>query len=380
MSDRRRGSLCAASRLGVMIALLLTPAFASAQDAAEARAALVAGRVRLAVALAELDSLRKARTAVLDDSVRIGGRLVRYPSDALPEDGRAWLVDGIEAAQEALVERFGARATGLVDTNAWEIRVARAVLPYRQVDLFAPLIDGRNIYLSGKLKIGAQEVRAVALTAAGAQAARRHSTLTSYAGTMSFDDEDSRFVRAARNLALGTSSVGRRCVAGAVGACRVVLSPARGAPPLSVWFSREDHRAIVAASEMRRRRDSVGVRQREACRGGDDEVCDAIVARLEITYPFREDVRATFAAHAVLAGGEAGLARLDAARGSYADDPLALLVHVSGLSEERLIAEWQQRITSAAATAAQPPVAPFAISAAFWCGLLLLGASRRRPR
>lgn len=361
-----------------LLTVVLGPAAVGAQDAAAARAAVVAGRARADAALAELDSLRKARTAVLDDSLRIGGRLVRFSSTAFPASERDWLIDGVESAHAWLTEKFGASAPSLVDQNAWEVRSSRIVLKYRE--LHAPIVEGRNIDLSSRRGLEAADVRTVALTAAGAHVAQRHPVLHAYAVSMSFDDSDSRNVRAARDLALGTSSVGRRCAAGAVGACRTVLSPARGAPPLTVWFTREDHRAIVAASEMRLRRDSIGVRRRETCLAGDDALCDEIVSRLKVTYPFRDDVRATFAAHAVVAGGEAGLARLDAARGRFEGDPLGLLVHVSGLAEERLIADWQQRVSSAAAADSQPPVAPLVFSAAFWCGLLLFGASRRRPR
>jgi hypothetical protein len=369
----RRGAIAA-----LVVATLVAPSSARTQTAAAAREAVVAGRERSEAALAALDSVRKARTAVLDDSLRIGGRLVRFSSTGLPESERDWLIGGLEGASVWLAEHFGALAPSLVDPRAWEVRSSRIVRQYRE--LHAPISDGRSIYLSTRSGLEAEDVRAAALTAAGAHAAGRHSTLEAYAASLSFDEEDSRFVRAARDLALGTSSVGRRCAAGAVGACRTVLSPARGAPPLTVWFSREDHRAIVAASEMRLRRDSIGVRRREACLAGDNALCDEIVSRLRVTYPFRDDVRATFAAHAVVAGGEAGLARLDAARGSFDGDPLGLLVHVSGLTEERLIADWQRRVSSAAAAEAQPPVAPLVFSAAFWCGLLLLGASRRRPR
>ena len=381
MSERARGLRRAVIAAGIAAAALALPAIGATQEAEAARQALLSMRQRMAASGISYDSVRRARIAVFNDSLRAGGRLVRFNSAGMPPDEREWLTGGLEAAQRTLETRFGAAAPGLVDTNAWEVRTSAANLGTSSRELFAPLPGGRNVHLSGRLPIKSEDVAEVALDAAGAALARRHPTLERYAESMNLEQSAERYVRAARDLALGNSTLGRRCVAGAVGACRVVLSPARGASPLTVWFTREDHRAIIASSRANRaRRDSIGVRMREACLGGEDDVCERVAERLQLTYPVRADVRATFAAHAVETGGEAGLARLEAAHDRFAEDPVGLLVHVSGVPEEQLITTWQRRLVAAATGDSQRPLAPFAVSAAFWCGLLLFGASRRRPR
>lgn len=386
MSDRGRGAVGRALVLAGALIALTSPGVvraARAQDLDALRRELDIASAREVQAQRNVDSLRRDRTAVLNDSVKASGRLVRFNANALPTNDRARLLEALDSAARSLEARFGASAPSLMDSLPWELRSSRVRMgSARVLEMFAPTIDGRRLGVAFRLPMPMDDITALALGAAGAKAATGHPTLERFARTMSLETTDGRYVRAALNMALSNSAVGRRCAAGAIGACRTVLSPPDGPSPLSVWYARGDYRSIVAASQpTRARRDSAGVRSREAClRNGDDAECERIVSEMQLTYPFHENVRGTFAAHAVETGGAAGLERLRAARDRYVDDPIGLLAHVSGETEDDLIKAWQRRLHAAAVADSQPPVVPLAISAAFWCALLLLGASRRRPR
>ncbi len=391
MSEERSPSwrLLACAIAGLLVC---APDQLATQDANAARAELRSVQRRHHASVVSTDSLRQSRTARLDDSLRAGGRLVRFNRASLASGDRERLVRGLEQAHEELITRWGPGGAALIDSLPWDLRsLSESVirrssarrLPAVRVtqQLRAPTPGGKALGLTFNSPLSPDDVTALALQAAGQQIARAHPTLAQFAPSISFEDSERVFASAAENLALSVSSVGARCAAGGVGACRAVLAPLRGASPRAVYFDPEDYREMVAASSSAKsRRDSSTMHDVARCLEHDRPACARVVARLPDRYPFREQVRSSFALHALQQGGPAGLDRLVASQDRYVDDPLGLLAYVSGQEEAALIRGWHERIRAAGALRAAPPLAPLVVTAVFWSGLLLIGATLRRPR
>ena len=373
---RLRGWLLLALAAGVPAIM------AQAQDTEAARRAMIALEARSREAGRATDSVVNARTATLNDSLRAAGRVVRFGDRALLPGDRQRMDEALTSAHRSLEERFGTGAAALTDTLVWELRSPRVWDGAARVQLRAPTADGDALTITYLPPVPEERVSGLALQAAGIALVQRHPTLALFAPRMTLEESGTAYGGAVRSLALSTASVGGRCAAGALGACRIALGPSGAASALSTYYVPADYRAVVAASaSARQRRDSLSVRQRERCLDDDDDAsCEALVHRLNVGYPFLGMVRETFAAHALEVGGAAGLVRLDSARGQFQDDPISLLTYVSGVSESALFAGWRTRLLAAAARESRPPIAPVLFSTLLWSGFLFFVAVRRRPR
>jgi hypothetical protein len=247
---------------------------------------------------------------------------------------------------------------------------------------YTPAYGGRK-YTALKRPIEARPIEIVMRSTAAANASRLHPLTTRYVlDGATFDDAGDELARAASNLALAGSATGRRCLQGAIADCRIVLGERSELTFLARFYEPGDWPALVR--RVRSKPEDAPANwsaERTRClEEGTADICGPLMPFVPVRYPFGAAVRATFFSEAVLAGGEQGLQRLVAARGAYADDPLGLLAHVAKLPEDSLIARWRTNVAEQGRLASRDPIAPVLLTSLAWSGLLLFGASLRRPR
>lgn len=379
-----RALLLATATVSALLVTAVGPRPLRAQsDVAALRRQYDAVESRRIVAASALDSLRRAARRVLDDSLLAGGRTVAFVSAQLTLDDRERLSTALRDEWRALERAFGASAPLLLDGIAWKVEamLRRGVRGDLRLEFESPLGGSRYVMLSSP--IDARVVARVSRRVAAEQATRLHPVLAAYVGDggVTFDSLGDERVAAARDLALAGSALGRRCLEGATNDCRRVLRPTEGASVLNRYFEPGDWPDLA----RRARSPSSGDRTewnraREECvERGEREVCEAVLRAATPPVPFRREVRGTFVVDALLAGGEKGLERLVAARGDFLGDPIGLLAHVAGHSDESLAASWQARVAVAGREASRHPVAGVLVSSVAWGLLLLGGATLRRP-
>jgi hypothetical protein len=349
---------------------------------------------RRVVAASALDSLRRAVARVLDDSIEAGGRRVRFVGEQMNETNREILTQTLIAERAWLESKFGAHAATLVDSSAWDIEQARAYRSFAprlrrrtptvvglRLDYVTPAGAKRNVVF--KLTIDTLGLQSVARAVAGERATQLHPTLQAYvrSGTTLGDAREPE-ARASQSLALAGSVRGRRCRQGSIEDCRVILAGPTDVSSFSVYFDESDHHEMVRRAAAPRPNASAAVKEdRERClESRATDACAVAAQRVASRYPFRDVVRTSFAAHALMMGGAAGLDRLVAARGSYEDDPVGLLAHVADVPVDTLVAQWQARVAESGDLATRDPIAPVLFTTLAWSSLLLVAATARRPK
>jgi hypothetical protein len=376
MSDRARAIVLA-------LCLLAVGPRARAQESSRA-AALRSEIARLggdaAAAFRVVDSLRNAESP--SAIITAGGRTLRVDTASIAPADVERLREGLELGAAQLRERYGTAAMLLVDTTVWRAYTGsfRGVL-------------GRSVTLRDRTRGVARQVglprpvdpASVAqfvLQRAGAELPRLAPTLGAYVGQdVSLHLTPEQFELTGREMALSSASAARRCALGAVLACHAVLSHASGPKGLALWYETADYPMLLSSAVSRGAvvgADSLFYEDLHACTDEREAAaCERAVQRVEITQPFSANLRATLVQHALEEGGREALERLQSA-GAEGTAALPLLAHVAGTSEDSLIIGWQQR-TAAELAASRSGEAPLALSTVFWCGVLLAGASLRRP-
>jgi hypothetical protein len=386
MSDRARRIMPRRVALaGTAAIALCVPAVprAHAQEpsrAAELRTEIARLGRDAAAAFRTVDSLRNAESPSV--TVTAGGRTLRVDTATIAPADVERLRDGLELGAAELRERYGATAMRLVDTTVWHAYTGlqRGVL-------------GRSVTLRDRTRgiarqvglprpVDPERIAQFVLQRAGAELPRLAPTLGAYVGQdVSLQLTPEHFELAGREMALSNASAARRCALGAVLACRAVLTHASGSAGLTLWYETGDYPMLLASAVSRGAvadADSLFYVDLLACTDErDTAACERAVQRVEITQPFSTNLRATLVQYALERGGREALDRLQD-DGAADIAALPLLAHVAGTSEDSLIVGWQ-RHTGAALAASRSGAAPFALSTAFWCGLLLAGASLRRP-
>jgi len=322
----------------VLALTCLTPCAAAlgAQTAAEMSQRIHAMQDSLQATRARYDARRARATLPLNDSIVTDGVTVLFHA-ALAARDRAAVRQGIADARSLLDTRFGAGAAKLVEGTVWSI------MSVAQFDGRAPtagFVEGRvpreRSRVAG-MPLRAEDVEDVVLQRAAHRLLDRAPVVAAFtAGTYDFNEQDRPLYIAQKMLALSASSVARRCAAGAIGACRTILD----SHAADQWFAATDTvppngRAIppgVKASVL-------GV----ALELGGTRVIDAL------------------------------------ARPQASDDAVAILADAAGVTPDSLLHSWTTQLQAAATETAAPPF-PLAATAAFWCGIFLLAATRRRPQ
>ncbi len=334
---------------------------------------------RLATARKDsLEAIAKAADAEFTELLSAGGRSVRIRPGSLTEREQTAIVDGLERADARLRARFGEDLSIFRDTLRWKAWYA----PSWKLRVFE-LNVGQAMHVGGSQRDlwrgpTAEAIESVALTQAVRNFIDRVPTLQRLTGgDFSLSVGDGRFARAGRELALSWASAGRRCAAGSVAACRAVITVRPNARNLTLYFEPSDYRAVVTSGQLPTDADSVLFASRRRCLAGSDSACVNVIPALgKIPDPFSGGLRATLVHHALEMGGMSALARLRERQSET--DPLAVLSHVAGVSEDSLLRSWQVRVSERVAAERYSPGRD-ALAAFGWTALVLVGALRRKP-
>lgn len=359
-------------------AALLRPATAAAQDATDELQRLRAAYSRAERAESTFQMLRDGGDRY-GDSLSAAGVTVHFAATALDDENRASLAEGLEQGAATLRARLGEAGATLVDSAHWYLQGYRGVSGrLAQYELAAsPRMTFQRIRLDGP--IDPAEVARFVVRAAGDRLATVAPAVAQYArATIDLAPTEAVFEQVGRELSLTWSAAGRRCARGSIEGCRAVLTRASGAEALSLWFDPSDHRAVIVAASMPPAGlDSAFYAERHRCYEGDDAACTRLVPRVPVKDPFSTNVRASFVAHALEVGGAGALDRLRAASAAGVD-PITMLATTAGTEPESLIGGWQAR-SAAALADGRSPMLPVVLTTAAWCGVLLVGATRRKP-
>ena len=364
---------------GTMLLAAGVPAHAQVELERTARARAIEARAATVAARDAFVSSRHTATAALSDSQAIGGMLLRWSTDSIPESDVERIADGVREAQASLEGRFGDAGVALLAGLSLKVLAPQRMFRGSVMRLVTSLERGGQIY-STKSPVNPERVRDYLLGQAGTRLWESHPRLRLYpSSTLSLEETATDNALAARAMSMMSSGPGRRCATGAISACRAILTPATGARAMALWYDPEDDRSIAVATrhyQLPADKPELARAREECTEDGEATACRTIVAALPATYPYGAIVRGSLMAHALELGGADGLHRLQT--DTVTPDPLALLASVAGVSEDSLITAWQRAGTEAVDEQSGSFV-PLSLSAFFWCGLLLFGATRRRP-
>lgn len=346
MSEISRQSRPVLAALALLLAGALLPtalqgqAAASANDQAtalaEVRARVDALRDSVRIAKAAYDRARADITASLTDTLTVGTRRVLIAPHTLSDADIAALREALERHEAELRERFGPSASALLDSIPWQLTRRPGG---RSVSITARADEGAPTVAPFTLPLDREALQRFARSQAGVRARTLHPALPRFVGGELTLTPDSTQIRLAkRSLALGSSSVGRRCALGAVGSCRALLTDATGDAAKSLWYAADDEAA-------------------------------------SLRYPYSAHVRSSFGAHALSLGGADAINRLQAADRNA--DPLSVLATVAGMSPDAVIESWTKALDATDGTA-RAPMLPITLGTLAWCGLLVVVATRRR--
>ena len=381
MSERRLMILRAA-----LACACVAPIAASAQQAADLRE-------RVSRMEEERDTAERTFTRLRDgpersdSSVLTAGPIsVLHTQSLVSETQLAALRGGIARGVESLRERFGEDGVSLLDSGAiWTL----SSHPDRRWSTLSSRSDQRWSTLSTHLRgtrIAAQlrhpfnedRIAQFLLQTAGIHFTSEIPLVAAYAESPSpLNYEPQRWEFAALELALSPAATARRCATGSIAACRTSLTRVSDAKVLGFHYEPGDHRTLVlTAPEQTTPIDSAFQVERTRCVDGDGLACTRIVGQLPVREPISASLRSTFLLHAMELGGSAAIGRLRDVRQD--EVPVTAFARVAGVSEDSLISSWQRRV-SATLDDSRPAAWPVFLSTALWCGVLLVGAARRKP-
>lgn len=362
----------------ILLGMCAAPVSASSQipDLATVRAQLDSAERLTAVAESTYRRrLRELRSLSGGDTVRVGPVHIAFRPADFPAAQQRAAIAGLEEAVESLDQRFGADGVALLDSALFEVQ------RYSNRFFAFSMISAPGIFRWHRLgrTVQSEDVEEFALQKAAVTLPEVAPVLARFSGlNATLGDNDDAFEQVARELALSRSSAGRRCYTGDIAACRAVFAePATDAEALALWFAPEDYRSVVEfGTRSIAKDDSVGQAALVRCLEGDDASCARLVTQLPINNPHSAQVRITLTEHALDIAPRNALAVLAAT--DSAASPLAALAHAAGVSEDSLLAGWQQRAVETL-EAGRPSPLVLVASTALWGLLLLELAIRRRP-
>ena len=362
-----------------MLALVLAVALAtpaSGQTAAAWRKRLDGATA--ASLRADSDFVRVREATALERTAQLvaGGRRVLYSPKQITATDSARIARGLEDGRARLVARFGANSAQLLDSTSWLLTPSLERRPYPTEVRLSTSERAFGTRVDLRRPIDPRKVEEFVLGVAGDGLSRLAPGLQRHAsGAVSLADDPDRFVLAGREMALSWSSAARRCITGALVACRAALTVAEPADRLSHYFEPSDWQAVVVASSSPVDADSLFFVERRNCLAGEQAACARIITKVVVPLPISSSARGTLVMHALDLGGLQAVDRLVASREV---DPIALLAAVAGVPEDSLLASWQRRTASALHSVQGNPL-PLVLSVAGWGALVLVGATRRRP-
>lgn len=366
MSDRRSFLVAAL--------VLLSPRLAPAQELAEWRAQLAEQAVR-AKAAADAFNHQGDRRIDYDRDIVVGALRVSFVSGTITERDSAAFVAGLAAATENLRTRFGDAGGALTTDGHWLIN---RVLP-RNGRGRAWLEMRRATDWNNRLVVSSpatnDELERIVLSYAGERLVSRTPSLGAYSGSGALRPDGEMYAEVARRLAMSWSGTARRCAAGAIDACSIVVSPfdAKGDP--TTYYDPTDFRLVVTTARLPALGDSAYFAARRRCIEGQDSVCARMMDEVEMPDPFNPMVRGTLLTRAIELGGVGAIAR--AAEKSTAP-PLETLAHIAGVSQDSLLASWHDRAFEALDEERGATGFPLWFASLGWGAVFLFAATRRK--
>lgn len=364
MSDRRWHLLAGAL-------LLIAPLRGRAQEAAEWRARLQA---QSAITGAASKAYREtnATARVYDAAVRVGDVSISFAAGELTDADTAALAKGLHDGIDQLRARYG-EAGATLAKGVWTAERNRRRV-FENITLVNSDGSRASEWITAPVKPA--EVERFVIGQAGDRFTRRTPALNAYAGWSVFQYARERDTELSRRLATSWAASGRRCAAGSLDACAAVLSPFDTATAVAVHFEPRDYRTVIASGQLPSLTDSAYfVARRECLRENVDSSCARIIHKVRAIDPYNASVRGSLLAHAVELGGHGAVARAAERPEAKA---LALIVHISGVSQDSLIASWHRRTFSALEEHRRRTELPLFLTSVAWSGLLLLAAFRRK--
>jgi hypothetical protein len=223
--------------------------------------------------------------------------------------------------------------------------------------------------------ISAADVESAVLAFAGEKLALRNKALTAFNGYAALQPERVHYEEIARRIATSWAGSVRRCAAGALDACALVLAPFDANGEATRYFDPADFRQVVSVARMPAVGDSLYFAARRRCLAGEDSVCARVIERVALPDPLNAQVRGTLLAHAIELGGTGAVARA----AETSDAPaLETLAHIAGVSPDSLLGSWRQRVFDALEDDRGATGVPLLLSSAAWGALLFLASRRRR--
>ena len=324
---------------------------------------------------------QRARVARLTDDFRRAEENVRrakanvlnaVPLDTIRE-GALFVL--IERADHALVAAAAVRAADMLDRAYGSAALRLATEPVVIRRMAARRADGDTARLlaiagaNGMLQpFEGETVAAVAgqLAFAGANRLRAlmDSDLQRWLGPYrTSSGRPSTFVAAFEELATSASPLGRRCLVGDTGACVEALAMREPDDALWRWYDAPYRREFIRGKRWTFR--PVAPDRYDACIGGDDAACDAVLrsgTRVQLEPPVRTAARHSFVSLALELGGRDAFARLIDSPGQPMDERLSI---AAGVPVDSLAAMWQARVATAAPQRAEFPTGTAASSLAW---------------
>jgi len=309
-----------------------------AQTAAELTQRVAVMQDSIKATQARLSAARVRHTLAPDDSIVANGVTVRFPSRALSERDRAAIRDGIADGRRTLTEDHGDAAARLLSGDRWNIFLsAQRNGRYETASLIATTAGPNAQRSIISVPLDATDIASFARTRAGQRLATQDSILNAFIGSgLTLHPQERAFYLAMRHLATSRSSVARHCADGRITACRTIFDTGAS----EQWFAPND----------------------SIPNGGR---------------PFPQWIHGTVVQVALEIGGPRAFERL--ATPASAEDAVSRLAEAAGTTPDSLLTVWSAKLREGTEANATPSI-PLAASAAFWCGIFLLAATRRRPR
>lgn len=352
--------------------LLGAPRTAGAQTVEEWRTRARIADSITAAASKRVRELGERRIFTADREIRAGGRRFRYHAEELSSRDSAALALGLERGRDLLRTRHGDAGVALIDPSPWSVATRRS-----GISAILVIAAERNwAGTQGLLRspVSSAEVENHVLGLAGDRLVSSTPALRMYAGWTALQPDRIQSEEVARRLALSWSSAGRRCAAGAIAACRVVLEPFDPRAGAERYFEPRDYRDVVAAGKLPALSDSGFFATRRRCLDGVDSSCVRIIAQVQPPDPFGVEIRGSLLALAIRLGGRDAVARIAAAPN---DPTIPLLARAAGVSEDSLLRTWHAETVGAVANGPADAM-PVLLSTVAWGALLVLAATRRK--
>ena len=380
MSERARIRSVAALALCGPLCALAPLAHAQGAPADTALAFWQAREAALRHEIAQTDSARlRAEGRLPDRIIRVEDVAIAYAAGTFSARDSAIVAAGIADGLTSLRARHGEVGVALARGARWAVRPATRFRSNLVVGYELDRSDSRvgNAWLPRVFD--ARDVARIIIGFAGERLTRQVPALASYNGYGVLQPDGRTDAEVARRLALSTSATTRRCWAGAIAACAVVMAPFDPGAPVDRYYAESEYRHVVRVAALPGIGDSVFFAHRRRCLDDSTGValasCESAIRRLALPDPLNPMVRGSLLAHALRLGGRDALTRAGERQDLGA---IGLLGHIAGVPEDSLLRSWRRSIGESLARERDPNEAALLLTSIAWGGLLLAATLRRR--